>query len=258
MSVIDSLYALLDNKIFMYSVSAIGGGVLVYLRNGLRTLEYTVSHQGLAFSSNDPIIGSIQVSWRSTQVTNLYLSKVELKNNTNKDFKNITFKTYTLDTLLLTEKTEIVGTSQIAKWSPAFQQTLAVPPNGTPTPSQFDIYNKSREYQVPVFNRRQKIILTYLTTIPQTSPGPAIWLETIHEGVLAKYKPPGPEIFGVSIKIATNLGVLLATATVMLSILYLSDLWLSSLICMLVGLFAKPLGATLYQIYKLIKSIIIR
>ena len=96
---------ILDNKALLSAASIVVGGFLgnliAVLRGRVRTIEYTVAHDRVAFSANDAIFGSIQVTWQNHNVTNLLTSRVELLNQTATDLVNFKVKVYTGDTLLL-------------------------------------------------------------------------------------------------------------------------------------------------------------
>lgn len=237
--------------------SALTGGLIVYFRNGLKTITYTVNHQGVAFSSNDPIFGSIEVIWQKSSVMNLYISVVELTNDTNKDFKDIVFKVYSGDTYLLSERSEIKGTTRIVEWSDSFKQLLAVQPGSVPTQQQFDIYNKTREYILPVFNRGQKVVLTYLTNDSSGNSNPLVWVDMQHQGVRVLYQPLGPKIHGVPQKVALILGLILSIGILVACNVMQISIWIATLICLLVGLFSQSLGAFAFKIYRSLKLMIV-
>lgn len=70
------LNQLIDSKVLQAAISAIGGGfignLIAGLRSRVKTLEYTVSHDRMAFSADDEIFGSIRVTWQNHDVTNLF------------------------------------------------------------------------------------------------------------------------------------------------------------------------------------------
>jgi hypothetical protein len=253
---------LLNNKALLSAVAALIGGfvgnLIAVLRNRVKTLEYTVTHDRVAFASNDPVFGSIQVAWQGHNVTGLFTSRVELRNDTSRDLTGVTLKVYTGDTLLLTERTEIPGTTHVPQWSVAFKQQMHVPTGGTPTPQQFDVYNHNREYAVPVLNRGQRVVMTYLTTENSGSQGPSVWLDMLHEGVRVEYRPQGPQVHGVAQKVALAIGLVASVLVLALSSLFIAESWLAALICLVVGLFAQFVGAMLYRMFRFLKAIVLR
>jgi len=246
-----------NNQFVRYIFFAFAGALILYLRNRVRRLEYVVHHERIASSSIDPIFGSIQTTWQGNPVSNLYTSRVELTNNTSRDFSEVVFKVYTGDTILLTERTEIIGTPRIVEWSPAFKQQMYVQPGGTPTQQQFDVYNKSREYKLPVFNRGQKLAMTYLTAIPSSASGPSVWVDIDHKGIKVEYIPPGPRIHGVPQKVAVGFGLAISGVIFIIFGVYSPDPWLTAFACIFVGLFAQSIGALVYRVLKLLKAIVL-
>jgi hypothetical protein len=212
---------LFESKTFMSLLSLVGGGLvgnlIAVLRNRVKTIEYTVNHERIAFSADDAIFGSIRVTWQNLNVTNLFSSQITLENQTGRDFTNLKVKIYTGETLLLSERTEISGTTYILQWSYEFQQQLNVPQGATPTEQQFNIYNHSREYVVPILNRGQRAIMTYLTTVPKGTEAPAVWLDILHEGVRVQYRQAVPQVHGVPVRLALSFGLVTCLAVLILS-----------------------------------------
>lgn len=251
---------LLDSKALLSALSAIAGALLgnliAVLRRRIKTLEYTVAHTRIAFSANDAIFGSIQVTWQNHNVTNLFSSRVELANQTGVDLTNVKVKVYTGDTLLLGQRTEIAGTTHVPKFTEEFAKQLEVQPGQGPTADQFNLYNHTREYAVPILNRGQRVLLTYLTTTPNTE-GPSVWLEVLHQGVRAQYKPLVPQVHGVPTKVAAAVGLAASLGVFALASLMLAEPWAAALVCLLVGLFAQSVGAFAYRVFLFFKGLIL-
>lgn len=252
---------LLESKTFISLLSLVGGGLvgnlIAVLRSRVKTLEYTANHDRMAFSADDAIFGSIRVTWQNHNVTNLFSSRVVLENQTGKDFTNLKIKVYTGDTLLLGERTEISGTTYILRWSDEFQRELLVPQGGTPSEQQFNAYNHSREYIVPVLNRGQRAIMTYLTTVPNGSEGPAVWLDILHEGVRVQYRQAVPQIHGVPVRLALSIGLITCLVVLALSSFFISEAWAAAVICLVFGLFAQSIGAFVYRALRFFKSLVV-
>ncbi|RYG85865.1 MAG: hypothetical protein EON58_22440, partial [Alphaproteobacteria bacterium] len=132
---------LLDSKTLISTVSALMGGIVgglvTVLRNRVKTLEYTARHDRLAFAVNDARFGAVQVKWNDHNVVNLFSSRVEVENQTTKDLSGLRFKVYTGDeTLLLSEGSEISGTTHVLAYTPVYAASLAVPLAAQPTEQQ--------------------------------------------------------------------------------------------------------------------------
>lgn len=256
------LNQLIDSKALLAAISAVGGGLIgnliAVLRSRVKTLEYTVNHDRMAFSADDAIFGSIRVSWQNHDVTNLFSTRVTLENQTGKDFTNLKIKVYTGDTLLLGERTEIPGTTYVLKWTDGYQQQVHVPPGSAPTEQQFNTYNHSREYVVPVLNRGQRVVMTYLTTVPGSTQGPGAWLDMLHEGAKVQFRPVVPQIHGVSVRLAISVGIVACVAVLIAVSFTVTEPWAAAAICMVFGLFAQSVGAFLYRGLRFVKALVVR
>lgn len=119
---------LLDNKYVIGVASGVGSVFLTLLtqqvhnKRGLFT--YFVNHFRVGVSSDDTVFGSVRVTWNGNTVANLYSSTVELTNESMKDFEGVVVRAFTNDTILLTERTEIVGTTHIVEWTDAFKKRV--------------------------------------------------------------------------------------------------------------------------------------
>lgn len=256
------LSQLIESKTLLSALSAVGGGLvgnlIAVLRSRVKTLEYTVHHDRVGFSADDQVFGSIRITWQNHDVTNLFSSRVTLENQTGKDFTNIKVKVYTGDTLLLGERTEIPGTTYILKWTDDFQQQLRVPPGETPSEQQFTTYNHSREYTVPVLNRGQRVVMTYLTTVPAGGQGPFVWLDMLHEGAKVQHRQVVPEVHGVPIRLALSVGLVVCILSLAVASAVLAEPWAAAVVCMTFGLFAQSIGAFVYRGLRLLKALVVR
>jgi hypothetical protein len=179
------------------SLSALGGFVLSSLVNHLRArvkeVEYTVAHTSLGLSAEDRVFGNVRVTWQENELVNLYLSTLTLTNSTTEDLKDFTFKIYTGDeTLMLSQRTEIVGTSYILHFSPLFAERLRVKEGEVPTAAQFEEHRHTREYLLPSLNKGQSAKIQVLTTVPGGQTGPSVWADCLHPGVRTRHVPLEP------------------------------------------------------------------
>ena len=122
--------ALLDSRLVIALVSTGHGAFLMFLiqmivnKRGLFT--YVVRHNKVGMSTDDAVFGSVRVTWNNSLIRNLYLSIIELNNESQKDYKNVVVKVFTNDTDLLSERSELVGTTRVPKWTGEFSNRLAV------------------------------------------------------------------------------------------------------------------------------------
>lgn len=170
------------------------------------TFTYTVNHQRIGLSSNDSTFGNVTVSWNSTQLPNLFISTIEMKNESLNDYENIIINACTSDTTLLTEQTQLVGTPNILKWSANFQELMHISEGQSHSPTQMNIYGGQREYHIPVLNRGQSVRLCFLNSA-KSNATPSIWLSVLQKGIRLKLRSPQTEHFGVAHPIAVTAGV---------------------------------------------------
>ena len=253
---------LLDSKLLVSGISILGGALLgnfiaVY-RSRIKVLEYTVTHDRIGLSADDAIFGNVRVTWQGYNLTNLYSSVVTVINGTTVDYTNLRLKVYTGSTLLLSERTEISGTTHILHWTPEYAASLQVVAGGAPTEQQLNTYRHSREYHVPVLNRGQRAVMHFLTTVPNQNETPAAWVDLLHPGAQIQFRLLTQQIHGVPVKLALPLG-LLASLAVLLAVSYLlTEVWAAAVIAMVVGLIAQSIGAWIYRAIRFVKQLILR
>ena len=239
-------------QLFLVVVSFIGGGVISLFVSALlaksASFRYSTRTERIGMAADDPVFGAVRVQWRDTDVRNLYLVTMEVENASTKDFENVALTIYTgNDTMLLGERTEIVGTPDLVPWSPTFQAKLAVPQGGTPTADQWQTYNFRREYLVPVLNRGQRLSLQYVCTRPQDDQLPNVFINAPVKGVRLVHEPRVNFILGVPVELAAIPGMAMAVLISAASAAYLQSIWLTATLSVLAGLTALPNGALVYK-----------
>lgn len=248
---------MLENKFVIAVVSWLGGilaAVLVQQILGRRSvLSYFVNHWKVGTSAEDRTFGSVQITWNGAQVPNLYLSTVEFTNESSRDLQNVRVKTYTADTMLLSEFPQLMGTTHFVKYSPEYEQEIAVAPGATPTQQQQDVYGQRREYLIPVLNRGQLIRFQYLN-ISKSEKQPNIWLEIVHPGVVLKFRRPQNQIFGVPLPMAALAGVLLGLLFATLLYAYSPYVWLIAFGSLFFGFIAQVPGAYAIRAFREVRG----
>ena len=105
-----------QRKIVIVTCSTVFGIFVTWITqqilNKRAVFSYNVSHS-LGDSTDDIIFGSVRVTLNGNEVPNLYLSTIEIRNESSKDYENVDIRAYTNDTLLLSEQTQIDETSYI-------------------------------------------------------------------------------------------------------------------------------------------------
>ena len=140
------------------------------------TFSYFVTHNRVGTSSVDKVLGEVSVTWNKNPVAHLYFSTLVLRNESLNDYENVSFTTYTDDTVLLSEYTALVDTPDILPWSEDYQDRLRVEPGEAATTEQMDLHARRREYAIPVFNRGQVATVSYLN-VPRSDSDPHIFCQ---------------------------------------------------------------------------------
>lgn len=224
-------------------------------------LQYFVFHNKVGMSADDDTFGSVRLTWQGHDVRNLYLSTIEIENNTTSDFENIHLKVFTgKDTVLLNQRSEIVDTPFIAPWDAEYENRIHVPDGENATPSQVEEYNHNREYRLPVLNRGQRVRLSYLSSNPNDDNFPVVCVSTLSRGIkLRERMQPNlvlSPIFGVPIPVALTRALILSVIVVLVSGLWLENVWVASSICMIFGLTGQFFGAVAFRVERFLIELV--
>lgn len=252
-----------ENKVILPILSALLGSVLTIIVNKIlnktKTIFYTVNTERVAFSSDDYIFGNVQVVWQGHNVNNLFNTVIEIENTTSVDYKDIEFKIWSGQNLLiLNEKTSILNTTRIIQYTKEYQEKIAVVDGETPTPEQLDLYHHEREYKIDVFNRGQKLHFTYLSTLINDEENHFLWIELIYPGLRFKQRFATNKIHNVLVTDALFWGLIVSVATVILSVLYIANPWIIASLCLFVGALAQSFGAYVYKTLSYTRNLIIK
>lgn len=253
------LIPLLNSKLSLFVLGGLLGGLLTHLRRRVRTLEYTVHHDRVAIAADDNVFGAVRVTWQGHDVTNLFTSTVTVHNTTQNDYENLKLTAYTADdTILLTQFTQVPGTSYILRFSAEFEAQLNIPDGQQPTEQQLETYRHRREYVVPVLNRGQTAVIRFLTTVPPGRNGPSVWVDMLHAGLRITYRPNIPHVHGVPLRYALWAGLVASVAALVFSGLFVANVWLAASLCLLVGLAAQLVGAHIYRFFRFLWRLTVR
>ena len=244
--------------VFPVVVGAVVGAILTLLiqriANKSSLFTFFVSHYRVGVSADDAAFGSVRATWNDRPVANLWSSSIELQNESLKDYENVTIRVFTTDTVLLTERTEIVGTILSLEWTADFVRRFTVQPGSQPTPEQRIIHESEREYFIPTMNRGQSVRLTYLNTA-KTEQQPNIWLDILHKGVKAKFRIPPQEVFpGVPRDSAVMLGSALGIVSVALVLTTVETLWFAAVLSFLCGWLVVLPGAASIKLWRKLRD----
>ena len=254
-----NLETALNNRFIFILLSAISGVVITLITQrilGKRSLlTYFVQHNRVGVSTDDSIFGIVRVTWNDNVVPNLYSSTLELRNESLKDYGNIVVRVFTNNTILLTERTEILGTTHSLKRSADFSQQLNVQPGAQPTAAQRNLYGRQREYLIPTLNRGQAVRLTFLNAAASDQP-PAIWLDILHKGIKVKFRVAHEEFLGTPRPSAALAGAALGVPLLAVVITMVNTVWMAAALSLLYGLFVVVPGALSIKLWRWLREMI--
>ncbi len=229
--------------------------VIRQIINKRGAFTYFVNQIMVGISTDDKAFGLVQVTWNGTNVANLYLSTVELSNNSLKDFENITISVCSNDTILLNERTEVVDTTHILKWTQEYSQLLAVPSGGQPTDAQWELHSSRRDYLIPTMNRGQTVRLHFLNASKKPEP-PIIFLDVLHKGVKLIYHVRQPLLFGIPRNTAAFVGLALGMIFTTIVALSTKNIWFVGFSCFLFGALEVLPGVFLIKVWRKLRDLV--
>lgn len=238
---------------------AIGGVVTAWLTHRVLhkrgTFSYHVDHSRVGITTDDAVFGKVEASWNGNKIQNLYISNVELANESMNDYENVVVQVYTSDTQLLSESTQVANGPNILEWTGKYKERISVAQNTEPTAAQRGIYFGQREYAIPVFNRGETVRLTYLNSAT-TAKTPTIWVAVAIKGVKLKFRVPQPQVLGVPRPRAAIVGVLVCLVAVVALLFTPTPHWLVALVALALGLFAQIPGAYAVRVCRKLYNVI--
>lgn len=229
---------LLENKLSLAICSGAFGILLAvvtqYILNKRAIFGYSVWHNKVGMTADDAIYGSVKVTWNDNPISHLYLSTLVIKNESMKDFESVMVRIFTNDTMLLTQRAEIVGTARLIDFSDEYQKKIEVPVGETPRDDQLDLYRRQRDYIIPTMNRGQELKFEFLNAA-RTDNQPSIWADIVHKGVICKIKKPVDLIFAVPRPRALMVGTILSVCGLIITIIWVKCVLLAAIISFLLG-----------------------
>lgn len=217
--------------------------------------RYYVDHNRVGMSAKDSIFGDVQITWNQTNIDNLFLSTIELRNESLNDYEDVLVQTFTDDTNLLTERTAYSDSPNILEWTERYEEKIHVTEDQQFTQLQRDIYFGQREYIIPIFNRGQSVTITYLNT-PKHHNTPNIWLTVEKKGVRVKYRVPQNKILGISQPLAALSGVIIGIICLLPTVIFITNSWVVVFAAFIYGLIAQIPGALAIKALKKMREFI--
>lgn len=248
-----------QNKIVIVTCSTIFGIFVTWITqqilNKRAVFSYNVNHNRVGVSTDDAIFGSVRVTLNGKELPNLYLSTIEIRNESSNDYENVDIRAYTNDTLLLSERTQIDETSYILELSDKYKKDLQLADGQEISQAQRDLYNRQREFNVPAINRGQIIKLTFLNSATVNT-DPSICVDIQKKGIKLVFRPPLITIHGEYQTHAAVVGVIIGFLIGAILIANDTVLWLSVCIAMIYGLVASTPGAYFLKSWRKCRDVI--
>lgn len=216
--------------------------VITFFRQRRGRFRYTVTHHPIGVSGDDVAHGSVRILHNDRPVANLFLSTVELTNQSLRDYDDVTIVAYSSDTQLLTERVELVGTTSIINWTPEFADQLRVSEGGRWSDDQIELALCRREFFVPTLNRGQAVRFQFLNSaVPQKQP--YIWLDCVHKGVRIEYRGLQALVFGVPQPQAALAGIVIGLALLAAVVAFVPIELVPAFVALVYGFVAQVPGA---------------
>jgi hypothetical protein len=255
----DTLLTLIDNKIFIATVSIFMGIIITFITqkwiNKRSIFAYTVFHNLIGVSTEDPTYGSVKVTWNNDPVPHLFLSTISLTNSSSNDFESVIVRVHTTNTKLLTENCMLEGMTRKVDFSDDFDEKIKVPNGGAPSINQIELYECQREYQIPIINRGQKINFQYLNAA-LSNEQPTIQIEILHKGVKCEFQVPKMEILGVPQQTAVWIGTLIGIFAIGMIILFVENLIIAVSLAFFMGWITLIPGAYTIKLFRNLKRLL--
>ena len=237
-----------SERLTLVLVAAVAGGLATHLFAVFRArrarFRYSTRVERVGTSADDPILGAVRIQWGTNAVRNLYLAFVEIENASGRDFEDVDLTIYTgNDTLLLSERTAMIGSPNVVQWSPDFKESLKVTSGGVLDQAQLHTYHHRREYLVSVFNRGQVLEFHYACTRPNDDLLPQVFVNAPVKGVRLLYRQPARVVLGVPFELALVRGTVSALLISALGAWLSGSLWIATAVGFLAGYTALVQGA---------------
>lgn len=252
---------LAQNPYLLALFGAAIGALLTFLvqriMNKRAGFSYLVDHERVGVSADDAVMGSVRVLWNGNEMGNLWVSTVRLLNESLRDFEKVNVRVYSSDTLLLTQRTGLTGTTDFPRLTEEYEKKVAVAPGDNATEEQINLMTSHRDYRLEVFNRGQEATFSFLNAAKNADRGPSLWLDVVHKGVKLRYrKAAPPEVFGVPQPSAALVGAASGLVAIPLLIAQITSLPIAVALAFLYGLFAQLPGVLAIKAWRRFRAVV--
>jgi hypothetical protein len=241
---IEYIVKLSENQYFrgtiLTLVGTIIGVIVTKMTSRMSSVTYSVSTSKMGETATNDIHGKIEVRHRDQMLPNFYFSRVKIQNYSNEDLERIRVLFYVGDgVLILSDFIRYEKEVRLIPYTEDYKAIIANPQN----PLLFT----RREYEIPVLNRGQSIILE-LTMTHRTDVGfPYLHASMVHKGAELVEKPYTTEFLGISIRRTLPWAIIIGIILYIFVSLMSLNPWISGGIMIVYGFFAQLLSALLIK-----------
>lgn len=244
----------MDNAV-SYLVTFFGGAVLAHLWQKvvrrITVLRYSVLHQHVALSADDPGFGQVKVLCNDMPVKTLYFSTLEVCNDTNRDVANLELNvTCDPESIILKSqsmnKTSLRNLFMTDKYSKLLENE---------DPTQARTLLSFREYAIPVLNRGDIVQVTMLVS-NDAGRQPVITAACDHLGVRLRLQKDVPQkLFGESQGLSVLIGFLITVVVCYWIILVHMNLSSAVWYSYVLGAIGGTIGAFSLKLFRLLRRL---
>src|SRR3989338_6521031 len=221
-------------------VGTIIGIIVTKFFSKMSLVTYSVSTSKMGETTTNNIHGKIEVRHKDQILPNFYFSRIKIQNCSNIDLERVRVLFFVGDgVLILSDFIRYEKEERIIPYSDDYKAVLSDANN--------PLFFTRREYEIPVLNRGQSMILELTMTHRPDVSFPYLHASMVHKGAKLVEKPYTLEFFGISIRRTLPWAVILGIV-LYISVSFMSlNPWLSGGILIVYGFFAQLLSAVLIK-----------
>jgi hypothetical protein len=232
------------------------GGFVTHIwakyRARITTLRYNVWHYPLGFSADDPVFGSVKLSYNDTPVKNLFMSTVTLANDSTRDLSEIDLNIVAdADSVILVSHGRNQASLNDLQFTDKFSEALR-DANQT---KNWTAVARRRDYSVPVLNRGDTITFGLLITNPKGAQ-PHLTVACDEAGVRLRFAFEKPKILGEPQDVSAWLGSAIALLACWPLIKFVPNKTLAVFIAAALGILAMGLGVLARKLVKFVARLL--
>jgi hypothetical protein len=226
--------------IILLIVGAILGVIVSKIKSRISLVTYSVSTSKLGETANNTIHGKIEVRHRDQILPNFYFSRVRVQNISNSDLEGIRILFYVGDgVLILSDYIRYENEVRVIPYTAEYAAVIEK--------SDSPMFFARREYNVPVLNRGQAIVLELTLTHRAELGFPYLYASMVHKGAKLVEKPYTIEYHGVSVKRTFPWAIIIGVILYVIASAMSLNPWIGYATMLIYGLFAQSVSAFLIK-----------